>query len=308
MLFHFFFQMVTACCTYTIIFIQFYLSGVWIWMPASPSSKLGLLRLFTTPHRFNNNSIRSGAYGIIYLVFCTRIVLKPFVVQNKSSTIDVVRLRVNVQYFCGKFSFQIHIIFEVKMTRHLFVSIYFFFFSSQHDTLHLKRWAWQYFFDAILFTRKLFMNYRYQPIPSNRIRCYTLSKYPNLCNSTSKIFRLKGFLDFGSSHPIHYVYWNYFCYFFILDDFFSLLSFDSRAPPNYSKWQKLNIYNLELKQVESKLEMCSFVYGCALSKPILGPYFELPPKYPPQRNLIFDSEYRDITDVSAIVEEEERKK
>lgn len=49
--------------------------------------------------------------------------------------------------------------------------------------------------------------------------------------------------------------------------------------------------------------MCSFIYGCALSKPILGPYFELPKKLPTQRNLIFDSEYRDITDVSAIIGE-----
>lgn len=44
--------------------------------------------------------------------------------------------------------------------------------------------------------------------------------------------------------------------------------------------------------------MCSFIYGCALSKPILGVYFELPKKYPPKRNLIFDMEHRDITDVS----------
>lgn len=54
--------------------------------------------------------------------------------------------------------------------------------------------------------------------------------------------------------------------------------------------------------------MCSFIYGCALSKPILGPYFELPKKHPPQRNLIFDSEYRDITDVSAIIDTQKRQK
>lgn len=44
--------------------------------------------------------------------------------------------------------------------------------------------------------------------------------------------------------------------------------------------------------------MCSFIYGCALSDPILGPYFELPKKQPSNRNLIYDKPHRKITDVS----------
>lgn len=44
--------------------------------------------------------------------------------------------------------------------------------------------------------------------------------------------------------------------------------------------------------------MCSFIYGCALSKPILGEYFELPKRHSPNRNLIFDGNYRKITDVN----------
>lgn len=67
--------------------------------------------------------------------------------------------------------------------------------------------------------------------------------------------------------------------------------------------KQLNIYISGLKRVKSKSRMCSFMYGCALSKPILGPYFELPRKFSTQRNLMFDSEYRDITDVSAITRE-----
>lgn len=43
--------------------------------------------------------------------------------------------------------------------------------------------------------------------------------------------------------------------------------------------------------------MCSFIFGCALNEPILGPYFELPKKNPPNRNLIYDENYRKITDV-----------
>lgn len=43
--------------------------------------------------------------------------------------------------------------------------------------------------------------------------------------------------------------------------------------------------------------MCSFIYGCALSEPILGPYFELPKKQPQNRNLIYDKSHRHITDV-----------
>lgn len=43
--------------------------------------------------------------------------------------------------------------------------------------------------------------------------------------------------------------------------------------------------------------MCSFIYGCALSEPILGKYFELPKPYPPKRDLIYDRNYRKITDV-----------
>lgn len=44
-------------------------------------------------------------------------------------------------------------------------------------------------------------------------------------------------------------------------------------------------------------KMCSFIYGCALSEPILGQYFELPKKHPPNRNLIYDKSHRQITDV-----------
>lgn len=43
--------------------------------------------------------------------------------------------------------------------------------------------------------------------------------------------------------------------------------------------------------------MCSFIYGCALSEPILGDYFELPKKVPPNRDLIYDKNHRKITDV-----------
>lgn len=43
--------------------------------------------------------------------------------------------------------------------------------------------------------------------------------------------------------------------------------------------------------------MCSFIYGCALSEPILGKYFELPEIHPPKRDLIYDKSHRQITDV-----------
>lgn len=43
--------------------------------------------------------------------------------------------------------------------------------------------------------------------------------------------------------------------------------------------------------------MCSFVFGCALAEPILGPYFELPKKNPPNLKLIYDENQRKITDV-----------
>lgn len=43
--------------------------------------------------------------------------------------------------------------------------------------------------------------------------------------------------------------------------------------------------------------MCSFIYGCAITKPILGEYFELPGRHPPNRDLIFDEHFRKITDV-----------
>lgn len=164
------------------------------------------------------------SYGIIYLEFRTRIVRKPFVVQNKSATIDVVRLRVNVQYFSGWFSFQIHIKnFEVKTTRHLSVSIYFVFLFFTNDMLHLKRWAWQYFLSTQSFLLENGSWITTINIPVHRIRCYTLSKDPNMY-STLKIFCLKGFSDVASSHPIHYAYWNYFCYFFFIhDDFFFII-------------------------------------------------------------------------------------
>lgn len=44
--------------------------------------------------------------------------------------------------------------------------------------------------------------------------------------------------------------------------------------------------------------MCSFVYGYALSPPILGCHFELPKKRPSKQNLIFDKDYKKVTDVS----------
>lgn len=44
--------------------------------------------------------------------------------------------------------------------------------------------------------------------------------------------------------------------------------------------------------------MCSFIYGCALSEPILGKYFELPKIHPPKQDLIYDKNHRQITDVN----------
>lgn len=46
--------------------------------------------------------------------------------------------------------------------------------------------------------------------------------------------------------------------------------------------------------------MCTFIFGCALTEPILGPYFELPKKQPPKRNLIYEENYRKITDVKQL--------
>lgn len=45
-------------------------------------------------------------------------------------------------------------------------------------------------------------------------------------------------------------------------------------------------------------KMVFFIYGAALGKPLLGKYFELPKRSAPKRNVIFDIEYRQLTDVS----------
>lgn len=47
--------------------------------------------------------------------------------------------------------------------------------------------------------------------------------------------------------------------------------------------------------------MCSFIYGYALSPPILGEYFELPRNKPPKQNLLFDEDWKKVSDVSEIV-------
>lgn len=44
--------------------------------------------------------------------------------------------------------------------------------------------------------------------------------------------------------------------------------------------------------------MCTFIYGFALAKPILGKHFMLPRKYPPNHNLLYDRNQRQLTDVS----------
>lgn len=43
--------------------------------------------------------------------------------------------------------------------------------------------------------------------------------------------------------------------------------------------------------------MFSFVYGYALGAPILGKYFELPKKNPINHKIIFDEDFKSITDV-----------
>lgn len=45
------------------------------------------------------------------------------------------------------------------------------------------------------------------------------------------------------------------------------------------------------------IEMCSFVYGYALGAPILGKYFQLPKKNPTNHKIIFDEDFKSITDV-----------
>lgn len=47
--------------------------------------------------------------------------------------------------------------------------------------------------------------------------------------------------------------------------------------------------------------MCSFVYGYALSPPILGKYFELPQKTPSRPKLLFEEDFRVITDVCILL-------
>lgn len=47
--------------------------------------------------------------------------------------------------------------------------------------------------------------------------------------------------------------------------------------------------------------MCSFIFGCALSEPVLGPYFQLPKKMVSNYNLIHDMNQQNITDVSMIL-------
>lgn len=46
--------------------------------------------------------------------------------------------------------------------------------------------------------------------------------------------------------------------------------------------------------------MCSFIYGYALSAPILGKYFELPKKNPINHKIIFDEDFKSITDVCLV--------